>query len=60
MNEILEKFTEVLLVDATYKLTDLRIPVHLLLVIDGDGLSDIVALFILVDETKILIKGFLF
>ena len=35
-----------LLVDATYKLIDLRIPVYLLLVIDGDGLSEIVALII--------------
>ena len=51
-----EKFPEILLLDATYKLIDLRIPVYLLLVVDGDELSEIVALFILADETKIVIE----
>ena len=45
-----------MLVDATYKLFDLRIPVYLLLVVDGDGLSEIVVLFILADETKVVIE----
>lgn len=33
-----------LMVDATYKFVDLRIPIHLLLAIDGDGLSETAAL----------------
>ena len=51
------KSPEILLVDATYKLIDLRIPVYLLLVIDWDGLSGIVALFIMADETNTLIES---
>lgn len=38
MSEMYEKFPEMLLVDAACKLIDLRIPVYLLLVIDGVGL----------------------
>ena len=49
-------FPEILLVDATYKLLDLRIPVYLLLAVDGKGLSEIVALFILTEETKEIIQ----
>ena len=45
-------FPEILLVDATYKLLDLCIPVYLLLAVDGNGLSEIVALFILTEETE--------
>ena len=57
MSEMYEKFPEMLLVDATYKLIDLRIPVYLLLVIDGDGLSEIAALIILADDTKPVIES---
>ena len=46
------KFPELILVDATYKLLDLRMPVYLVLCIDGNGLSEIVAMFILAEETK--------
>ena len=46
MSEMYEKFSEMLLVDATYKLIDSRIPVYLLLVINGDGLSERAALII--------------
>ena len=52
-----EKFPEMLLVDATYKLIDLRIPVYLLLMIDGDELSEIAALIILADDTKPVIES---
>lgn len=45
MNEVFEKF---LLVDATYKLIDLGIPVYFLFVAHRDGLSEIAALFVLV------------
>ena len=52
MKIFFERYTAVLLVDATYKLLELRLPVYLLLAIDGDGLSEIAALFILADELK--------
>ena len=51
------KFPEMLLFDATYKLMDLRIPVYLLFVIDGDGLSEMAALRILVDDTKPVVES---
>ena len=40
MKKIYERYPEILLVDATYKLLGLRLPVYLLLVIDGDGLTE--------------------
>ena len=52
MKNLCNMFPEILLVDARYKLLDLRIPVYLLLEVDGIGLSKIVALFILTEETK--------
>ena len=52
MQKVYEKFLEILLVDATYKLLELWMPIYLLIAIDGDGQSEIVALFILADESK--------
>jgi zinc finger SWIM domain-containing protein 3 len=49
-------FPELLFVDAMYKLLDLRLPVYLLLCVDGDGLSEIVGMFILAEETKEVIE----
>lgn len=52
MQHMFEQFPEIILVDATYKLLELRLPVYLVLVIDGDGLSVVVGVMILGDETK--------
>ena len=41
MKSTFAAFPEVLLIDATYKLTDLRIPVYLMMVVDGNGQSEI-------------------
>ena len=41
-----------ILVDATYKLLDWQMPVYLLFCIVGDGLSKIVAMYTLAQETK--------
>ena len=41
-----------MLVDATYKPLDLGIPIYLLLVIDGNGLSEIIGLFLVEEESK--------
>ena len=57
MQGIYEKFPEVLLVDATYKLLDLRLPVFLLMCVNGDGLSEIAGMFILSEETKDVISA---
>lgn len=56
MADIYAHFPAILLLDATYKLLDLRMPVYLLKCKDDDGLSEIVALFIVAIETKDLIK----
>ena len=57
MRNMYMKFPEVMLVDATYKLLDLKIPVYLLLVIDGNGLSEIIGLFLVEEESKEVISS---
>ena len=44
---VYERHPQLHLVDARYKLLDLRLPVYLLLVTDRNGLSEIVGLFII-------------
>ena len=50
-------FPEVILFDATYKLNELRMPLYLMLVIDGNGQSEIVSLFLTSLETKAAITN---
>ena len=50
MKQKFEYFPELVLVDATYKLNDLRMPVFLQLVIDGNGESEIVVVFVVGSE----------
>ena len=52
MKKLHSMFPEILLIDTTYKLLDLRILVYSLLTVDGHDLSEIVALFTLAEETK--------
>ena len=47
-----ECYPEVLMVDATYKLNQLRMPLYLMMVIDGNGQSEIVAMFLTLLKTK--------
>ena len=53
MSEVYQKIQEILSVDDTYKLINLRIPVYLLFFLIRDGCSEIVALFILDDKTMV-------
>ena len=46
MKKLFEQSPEVILVDATYKTNDLRMPLYLMLVIDSNGESEIVAAFV--------------
>ena len=57
MRNIYANYPEVVMVDATYKLLELRMPVYLILVVDGDGSSEIVAMFILAEETQTIIES---
>ena len=52
MRNIYKMFPELVMVDDTYKLLDLKLPVYFLLAVDGDGLSEIVALFIVAEEAE--------
>ena len=52
MRNMYMEFPEVMLVDATYKLLDLRMPVYLLLVVDGNGLREIIGLFLVEENSK--------
>ena len=38
-------YPEVLMVDSTYKLNDLRMPLYLMLIVDGNGQSEVVSLW---------------
>lgn len=53
-----DRFPEMLLnfVDATYKLNDLRMPLYLFLVEDGNGESEIVAVWMVVTEDATSIR----
>ncbi len=52
MAKIYEKYPELLLVDATYKLNNRRIPLFILLVVDGNGESEIACLWFIKSESK--------
>jgi len=57
MQNIFKHFPELILVDATYKLLDLRMPVYVIMCVDGNGLSEIVAVFIVAEETTQVIES---
>ena len=46
------RYPELILIDATYKLNNLRIPMYILMVVDDNGESEIVALWLVVYEDK--------
>ena len=46
-----EAYAEILFIDATYKVNELRIPAYILLVEDSLGLSEVVAVALLTNET---------
>ena len=50
-------YPKVLLVDATYMLNELRMPVYLMMVIDSNGQIEIVAVFVTSLETEQAIDG---
>ena len=45
-------YPEVLMIDATYKLNDLRMPLYLMMIVDSNGQSEIIATFLTVFETE--------
>ena len=55
MKSSFASYPEVLLIDATYKLNELRMPLYLMIVLDSNGQSEIVATFLTTTETEIAI-----
>ena len=52
MQEVFSAYPELLCIDATYKLLELRSPVYVILVEDGNGQSEVAAIFLLMEETE--------
>ena len=52
MKSTFAAFPEVLVINATYQLAGLRMPVYLMMVVDGNGQSEIVCVFVTVLETE--------
>ena len=55
MKAVFSSYPEVVLVDATYKLTNLRMPVYLMMCIDGNGQGEVVFVFLTTLETESVI-----
>ena len=53
MRQVFKAYPELLCVDATYKLLELRLPLYILLVEDGNGQSEVAAAFLLLEETAV-------
>ena len=56
MRLIFDAFPEILLIDATYKLNNLRLPLYIMLAIDGNGESEIIGLMLLADEQADMLR----
>jgi len=59
MKVTFRSYPELLYIDATYKLNDLRMPPYVLLVVDGNGESEVVCLWIAQCEDKETITSLL-
>ena len=57
MVENYKRFPEMLFIDATHKLNELRMPLYVLLVEDGNGESQIVSLWLVANEDAVTIKA---
>jgi zinc finger SWIM domain-containing protein 3 len=55
MQTVYNTYPEMVLMDATYKLVDIRMPVYILCAIDGNGMTEVVFVFLVVRETADII-----
>lgn len=53
MAALFDKFPEVIIYDATYRLNDRRMPLFVMLVVDGAGESEVASLWIIKSESKV-------
>ena len=56
MKQAFAGYPELLCIDATYKLLELRLPLYIMLAEDGNGQSEIVHAFLLLEETESSLK----
>ena len=52
IKQIFRAYPELVCIDSNYKLLELRFPVYIMLVEDGNGQSEVVAVFLLLEETQ--------
>lgn len=52
MKQAFAAYPELLCIDATYKLLELRLPLYIMLVEDGNGQSEIASAFLLLEENE--------
>ena len=57
MQRLQSRFPELLLLDATYKLNDLLVPLYVLMAVDSKGESVVVGLWIVANEERATISG---
>lgn len=56
MKKMFAAFPEIIFVDATYRVNDRNMPLQVVMVADGDGETQIVALFIIKSENVVVMK----
>ena len=54
--KMFSNYPELLMIDATYKLNNLRMPLYILMVVDSNGESEVIALWLVVTESKSIIN----
>lgn len=52
MKQVFSAYPELICIDATYKLLELRFPLYIIMVEDGNGCSEVAAAFLLLEETE--------
>ena len=55
MKQAFSAYPELLCIEATYKLLELRFPLYIMLIEDVNGHSEVAAEFLLLEESKVLI-----
>ena len=57
MKSIFNSYPELVCIDATYKLLELRFPVYIMLIEDSNGQSEVAGVFLLLEDTEKSIKS---
>ncbi len=52
MKQVFSAYPELMCIDATYKLLELRFPLYIIIVEDGNGCSEVAVAFLLLEETE--------